>query len=179
MSAKKKTVKKVEKTEKVDVKPFDYKTWILVLFAVAALIVVIMAILKFTQNEKIDSSYFHDDDKKIVLTMDAENADLDDSKWEPEITHMVYYYDGNKITSARAFYEYETEAEAEEANKNLGLGEFADGKKVNGRFVVFDVNKSRYENLTVEKLRKNVELLKEINALILNYDKRSDEDEDE
>lgn len=151
-------------------KPFDYKTTIWVGLLLVALIVVVMMILKFNQNEKIDSSYFHDDDKKIVLTMDRDNATLDDSEFEPEITHVVYYYEGDKIVSARAFYEYDTEAEAEEANKNLELGEFADSKKINGRFVVFDINNSQYQNLTVTELRKNIELLKQIDALILDYD---------
>lgn len=182
MSGKKKTAKKVkkvketekivkiDKAEKTREKPFDYKTWIWVLLAVAALIVVVIAIIQFSQNEKFDSSYFHDDDKKIVLTMDAETAELDDSEWEPEITHVVYYYNGDKIINARVFYEYENEADAEEANKNLTLGEFATGKKISGRFVVFDVNPAQYDSLTVEQLRENVELLKEIDALVLDYD---------
>ena len=156
--------------KKTEVKPFDYKTWIWVLLAIAALILVIIAIVKFNQNEKFESSYFHSDDKKIVLTMNRDNAELDDSEWEPEITHVVYYYDGDKINSARAFYEYKTEAEAEEANKHLGLGEFATGKKIGGRFVVFDVDKAQFENLTVSQLRESIELLKQIDALILDYD---------
>ena len=151
-------------------KPFDYKTTIWVGLLLVALIIVVMMILKFNQNEKIDSSYFHSDDKKIVLTMDRDNATLDDSDYEPDITHVVYYYEGDKITSVKAFYEYRTDAEAEEANKNLGLGEFADGKKINGRFIVFDLNKSQYENLTVSELQQNIELLKQIDALILDYD---------
>ena len=151
-------------------KPFDYKTTIWVGLALVALIIVIMMILKFNQNETIDSSYFHDADGKIVLSMDKEMSALDDSEWEADVTHVVYYYDGNKIIAARAFYEYATEAEAEEANKHLSLGEFADGKKINGRFIVFDINKSQYEDMTVEDLKESRELLKEIDALILDYD---------
>ncbi|MBQ6409677.1 hypothetical protein IJI18_00260 [Candidatus Saccharibacteria bacterium] len=181
----KKRTKKVEKSEKVELpkkvervgsRPFDYKTWIWVLLAVAALILVIIAIVNFSQNEKFDSSYFHDDDKKIVLTMNAKNAELDNSDWEPEITHVVYYYDNNKIVNARVFYEYKTDAEAEEAYKNLALGEFATSKKISGRFVVFDVNKMQYENLTVQELRENIESLKGIGVLVLDYDQPKTDD---
>ena len=160
---------KVAKTTKSVAKPFDYKTTIWVGLALVALIIVIMMILKFNQNEKIDSSYFHDADGKIVLSMDKEISALDDSEWEADVTHMVYYYEGDKIIAARAFYEYATEAEAEEAYKHLDLGTYANGKKINGKFIVFDVNKSQYENMTVEDLKASRELLKEIDALILDY----------
>lgn len=167
---KKKASKNSKKTTEKVVKPFDYKTTIWVGLALVALILVVMAILKFNQNEKIDSSYFHDDDGKIVLTMDKEMSALDDSEWESDVTHVVYYYDGNKIIAARAFYEYATEAEAEEAYKHLDLGTYSSNKKISGRFVIFDVNKAQYENMTVEDLKESRELLKEINALILDYD---------
>ena len=160
---------KVAKPAKSAAKPFDYKTTIWVGLALVALIIVIMMILKFNQNEKIDSSYFHDEEGKMVLSMDKEISALDDSEWEADVTHVVYYYEGDKIIAARAFYEYATEAEAEEAYKHLDLGNYANGKKINGRFIVFDVNKAQYENMTVEDLKVSRELLKEIDALILDY----------
>ena len=150
-------------------KKFDSKTWIYVGLLIVALVLVIVAIVNFSQNEKFDSGYFHDDDSKIVLTMDRNTAALDDSIYEPNITHIVYYYDGNKITGVRAFYEYSTEEEAKTAYAHLGLGDYADGKKLSGRFIVFNVKSMQYENLTVEDLKKNVELLKGIDALILDY----------
>lgn len=172
MGTKKKIIRKktaTKKTTKV-VKPFDYKTTIWVGLALVGLIIVIMMILKFNQNEKIDSSYFHDSDGKMVLSMDKEISALDDSEWEADVTHMVYYYEGNKIVAARAFYEYATDAEAEEAYKHLDLGAYSTNKKISGRFIVFDVNKAQYENLTVDDLKESRELLKEIDALILDYD---------
>lgn len=160
--------KKSAKSKKVN-KPFDYKTTIWVGLALVALMIVVMAILQFNQNEKFDSSYFHDADGKIVLTMNKEMSALDDSEWESDVSHVVYYYEGNKIVGARVFCEYATEAEAEEAYKHLDLGAYATGKKINGKFIVFDVNKSQYENMTVEDLKASRELLKEIDALILDY----------
>ncbi len=148
----------------------DHKTWIMVGFAIIALVFVIIAIVKFTKNEKYDSAYFHDDEGKIVLTMDKEAAALDDSKYEPNITHIVYYYRDGVVDNVKAFYEYATEKEAEKAYPNLGLGDFADSKYRSGRFVIFQVKKSNYENLTVESLKADIENLKGINALILDYE---------
>ena len=130
--------KKVVNENARKAKPFDYKTTIWIGLFLVAFVIVVMAILKFNQNESFDSSYFHDADGKIVLSMSREMSALDDSEWESDVTHVVYYYEGDKIITARAFYEYATEAEAEEAYKHLNLGEFADSKKINGKFETFD-----------------------------------------
>lgn len=171
---KEKVKKEKAKNDKVKrVRQLDYKTWILAGLALVGFIIVVMMILKFNQNEDIDSSYFHDTDDKIVLTMNRDNSELDNSDFEPMITHVVYYHDGNKITNVRAFYEYGSEATAREALEHLELGDFADNKKLNGRFVIFQVKKSQYEDLTVEDLKRDVELLKEIDALVLDYNENT------
>lgn len=152
------------------VKEIDHKTWIWVCLSIIALVFVIIAIVNFSQNESYDSSYFHDGDGRIVLTMDRDSASLDDSIYEPNITHIVYYYEGDNITGVKAFYEYATEAEAKTAYAHLGLGSFADSKRLSGRFIVFNVKRAMYENVTVEFLKNDRELLKDIDALILDYD---------
>ena len=154
-------------------KSFDKKTLIWMILAVIAFVIVVVAIVITNLPEKIDSSYFHDDDKKIVLTMDKEMSALDDSPYESGIVHVVYYYDGDKITNVRAFYEYPDEEMAKIAMLNLKTGDFATSMKLNGRFVIFQINKSQYENMTVEMLKENIELLKEIDALILDYDENT------
>lgn len=151
-------------------KRIDYRTWIWVGFAIIAFLLVVWAIVGLSQNEKIESSYFASDNKKIVLTMNRDMAALDDSEYEPEITHVVYYIDGDKITGVRAFYEYPNEQTAKNANEHLTLGEFATAKALNGRFVIFQVNEDQYKNMTVTELKENIELLKEIDALVLDYD---------
>ena len=157
--------------KKAEKKQIDYKTWILVGFATVALVIVIGLILNFTQNEKFDSGYFHDTNGKIVLTMTKDKSALENSIYESNITHVVYYYDGNKnIVNARAFYEYKDEEEAKAAYPHLGLGEFADSKKMSGKFVVFQVKKELYTDLTVDKVEESRGLLKEIEALVLDYD---------
>lgn len=161
--------KTVDKTAR-KARKFNYKTWTLVGVAAIALVVVIVAIVQFGRTEKIESEYFRNSNDKIVITMDKEMAALDDSEYEPYITHVVYYYENDKITDLKAFYEYPDEKTAREAYENLGLGEFADGKRLNGRFVVFQVKRAQYDGVSVEELRQDIEAMKEIGALILDYE---------
>lgn len=151
----------------------DRRTWVLVAFAAVALILVIIAIINFTKRETYDSSYFHDAEGRIVLTMDRDTAALDDSIYEPNITHIVYYYEGNSVTNVKAFYEYLTEDEAKIAYEHLDLGTFAVSKSLNGRFIVFEINRAMYKDLTVETLKSDVESMKSIDGLILDYNENT------
>lgn len=151
-------------------KKIDIKTWVLVGCAVVALVIVIAVILAFNQSEKIDSSYFKDSDGKIVVTLDKEMAALDDSIYEGDVVHTVYYYDGDKITNARLFYEYYSEDDAKKAYEKLEPNAYLEDKKLNGKFIMFKVNKVLYEDTTVTELKETIEQLEEIDALILDYD---------
>lgn len=153
-------------------KKFDFKTWFLVGCSVIALTIVIVAFILLNQTENVDSSFFHDDDTKVVLTMSKKVAALDDSEWEPDITHVVYFHDGQKISSSKAYYEYKNEEQAKEAFDNLSLGEFATGKKRSGRFVIFTVKSDLFAELTLDALLDRREKLKDIHALILDYDSK-------
>ena len=160
-------------SKKKDFKGIDKKTWILMALATVAFVIVVVVIVIVSRPEKIDSGYFHDDENKIVLTMSGDMSALDDSPYESGVVHVVYYYNGDKIASARVFYEYPDEEMAKIAFSKLEPGEYANNKKLNGKYVIFDLNKTQYEDLTVEELRQNIELLKLINALILDYDENT------
>lgn len=165
-----KDVKRTKKTRVKKLGNFDYKTWGFVAVAVVALVIVIALILKFGSGEKIESAYFHDGEGKIVLTMDKETAALESSEYEPPITHVVYYHNNNRITEVRAFFEYTDEKFAKEAYDNLELGGFADSKRQSGRFLIFQVKRSYFEDLTLDELKEDVETMKGLGALILDYD---------
>lgn len=160
-------------SRKKDLARIDKKTWILMALATVAFIIVVIIIVIMNRPEKIDSSYFHDDNSKIVITMSGDMSALDDSPYESGVVHVVYYYNGDKIINARAFYEYPDEEMAKIAMEKLQVGEYATNKKMSGKFVIFDLNKTQYEDLTVSELKENIELLKAINALILDYDENT------
>lgn len=151
----------------------NQKTLIMMGLSFVALVIVIIAILMVSFNKPIDSSFFHDSENKIVLTMDKDSASIEGSAYEPYITHMVYYHDGTNITGLEAYYEYESEEVAKAVYDHLEPNGFDDAKYRRGRFVVFKVNKSKYEGATVEEIRREIELLKQIDALILDYDENT------
>ena len=165
--------KKKDAGEKPAVRKADRKTLIGVIAAVVALILVVIMIVILSLPEKFDSKYFHDTNNKIVLTMDNETSALDDSPYEASIIHLVYYHDGTKVNNMRVFYEYPDEDMAMTAIAELKMGDFAESRKLNGRFIVYQAAKSQYEGMTVEDVKNKVEQLKELDALILEYDENT------
>lgn len=134
--------------------------------AIVALVCVIVAIVNINQVEPIDDDYFTDSDTKIVATMDADTAGYDDTDWEPPITRIVYYVDGEgKIENMRIFYEYEDEETAREAIKNVDGSRFAVGKKLNGRYIIFQAKDSQYKGLTADELKRNLESMRDAEAI--------------
>ena len=149
------------------------KTLIMMGASFVVLVVVVILIVTIFWNKPVDSCFFHDSDDKIVITMDKETASIEGSAFEPYITHMVYYHDGKNITGLEAYYEYESEDVAKAVYDYLKPNGFADSKYRNGRFVVFKVNKSKYEGVTVDEIKDELERLKQIDAVILDYDENT------
>ncbi|MDO4526617.1 MAG: hypothetical protein Q4B87_00810 [Candidatus Saccharibacteria bacterium] len=152
---------------------FDLKTWVLVGCAVVALVAVVAIIVGFNFREKYTSDYFHDADGRFVVTMDYKTAALENGPYEPFITHVVYYYDGEKITDAKAFYEYANNQDATEAYNKMAVGEYFDGISLNDRFVVLSIKKTQYEGVTLADLKASRDQLKGIDAVILDYDDKT------
>ena len=73
---------------------------------------------------RLNSSYFKSDGMKLVLSMNKDIASFDDSDYEADITHVVYYYTGNTINNVRVFFAYDTKNEARTAYNNISM----DGK---------------------------------------------------
>ena len=151
----------------------DYKTWILVGCAIVALVAVIAVIIGFNFREKYTSDFFHDADDKFVVTMDYETAALENGPYEPFITHVVYYYNGENITDAKAFYEYANAKDAAEAFDKISVSDYFESKSLNDRFIVLQIKKAQYQDTTLADLKESRELLKDIDAVILDYDDKT------
>ena len=160
---------KKKSAKKNDAKKFN-KTYVIFGILAAIIVILVVVIVAINLNPKIESSYFHTTDGKIVLTMEDEMFAPDESEWEAPIVHVVYYYGGEKVSGVKIFYEYENEATAKEAYENLEISEFAEGKSLNGRFIVMVARKEFYEDVLVSELKENVEVLEQSGALILDYD---------
>ena len=116
----------------------------LIITGVFLLVAVMVGIgMNLQAINKLDNSYFKSDAMKLVLSMDRDIASFEDGEYEPDITHVVYYYTGNTINNVRIFFAYDT--------KNWALK-----KKLHGKYVVFELDSSQYNQLTTEMVKEGI-----------------------
>ena len=107
---------------------------------------------------RVNSSYFKSDGIKLVLSMNKDIASFDDSDYEADITHVVYYYTGNTINNVRVFFAYDTRDEARIAYDNISMDgkDWALKKMLQGKYVIFELDSDQYSVLTTEKVKDNI-----------------------
>lgn len=140
----------------------DRKRIILSVAAVAVAIVAIVVGVIVSQEVNLDENYFKSDDTKLVMSLNKATAAFEEGEYEPEVTHLVYYYNGDSITGARVYFEYADEEDAKEANNNINMKnkDWTNVKKQNGKYIIFEVLKSKYDGLTTEMVRQNIESMR-------------------
>ena len=139
---------------------FIKKNQKIVIVAAVALVIVIIVAISASNSfyESIDDDYFVSDGSKLVLTLPKKSASFETSEYEPDITHVVYYYSGDDIISARVFYAYNSEEEAREADKNIKSDDkdWITGRKLNGKYIIFNTNSDFISGLTASFVKKAV-----------------------
>lgn len=132
---------------------------ILTIVAVVAAVIVTALAVILSLPRPISDDYFVNDDTKLVLKLDASQAAYQTGEYEPGTTYVVYYYDGEKITNARIYFKYDSDAEAREANQHISLDDkvWAYEKQLNGKYIVFNLVRDQYANLTTEYVRGIIE----------------------
>lgn len=135
---------------------------------VAVLLLAVVMALTLGGNRAVDESIFEPGDNRLVISMNAETASFEDGEYEPEVTRIVYYHNGKNITKMEIYFEYETEDAAKEANDNIVLAqkEWATGKSLKGRFIVFDVASGQYRGLTVEQMEETIDNMRAAGTLL-------------
>jgi hypothetical protein len=154
---------------------------IVIVAAVALIIVIIVAISASNSfYESIDDDYFVSDGSKLVLTLPKKTASFETSEYEPDITHVVYYYSGDDITSARVFFAYNSEEEAREADKNIKSDDkdWMTGRKLNGKYIIFNTNSDFISGLTASFVKKAVGFDEDADSEDTDSEEANDEDTD-
>lgn len=143
------------------------KNMIITLAVVVVTVVAIVIGVIVSQEPALDDDYFVSDETKLVMSLNRDVAAFEEGTYEPEVTHLVYYYTGDEVTGMRIYFEYFTEAEAEVAFNNISMKDknFATTKRRNGRYVVFDAVRARYEGMTVEQVEKNISSMRAAGGL--------------
>ncbi|MBQ6461466.1 hypothetical protein IJJ36_03515 [Candidatus Saccharibacteria bacterium] len=155
----------------------------LIICICAAVVVVVIAIIAIVFATKgsapIDDSYFVSDDSKYVISLTSDNLDYEDdeyAEYAPLVSHVVYYYSGDKITGMKTYHEYENADAAKEAYDALKASGELDGADVslNGKYFVITNDSSEYEDLTASDVQEQIELME----MFQNMDSDDIEDEE-
>ena len=127
-----------------------------------ALIIIVSIILLITQNKPLDDSYFVSDNTKYVLTLGENDVSMNDEKYNPIKTHLVYRYSGEDITDLKAYYQYQDKEAAKAAydyfKSNTEDGTFKD-ITINGNYVILTAIDSEYDNLTASDVKGQIEYI--------------------
>ena len=143
--------------------------------AVVVVIIIIVAIVLGARGGGLNDSYFVSDGSKYVLNLDADDIAFDEEEYAPIKTHLVYTYEGDKVTSLKAYYEYET-AEAAQAAYSYINETQADAYKsitVDGKYVVLEANEEDYADVSPDDVKQQIEFMEALKDMDLS------EDEDE
>lgn len=139
---------------------------------VAVILLAVVLALTLGGNRPVDETIFETGDNRLVVSMNADMASFEDGEYEPEITRIVYYHNGKNITNMEIYFEYQTEDKAKEAYGNISLEgkDWATGKNLNGRFIIFDVAPGQYGGLTVEQMEGTIENMRAAGTLLEGTD---------
>lgn len=146
--------------------------WKIILAAVAVVVVIVIVavVAGFAWRESYEDGYFVSDETKLVLGMDDAVAALEEGEYEPEVTYMVYYYDGDTINGMKVFFKYEDANAAKVAEENIDLSDkkWATDKSLSGKYVVFGVKEDQYKELKASYVRKMIDDMREAGTLYEN-----------
>lgn len=103
-----------------------------------------------------------DNNKEISLYSDKTKIVFDNNGYYK----MVYYYEGDKITGIKHYYDLETEEKATEKlvkdKEDLKYNITIKSITQEGRYVIYTMAESEYKDLTVEKVKTDYSYLTEV-----------------
>ncbi|MBR3228738.1 hypothetical protein IKF67_00655 [Candidatus Saccharibacteria bacterium] len=149
--------------------------------AVVVVIIIIVAIVLGARGGGLNDSYFVSDGSKYVLNLDADDMSFDDEEYAPVKTHLVYTYEGDKVTSLKAYYEYENAEDAQAAYNYIKETQ-ADAYKsisIDGKYVILEANEEDYADTTPDDVKQQIEFMEALKDLDLTDDEDETETEDE
>lgn len=134
---------------------------IIVSLVLLVAVIIVSILLKNYGRETLNDSYFVSDANKIVMTLDgADVAPIEDDTTDiPIKVHTVYYYVGDSITGAKVFYEYDNTDAAKAVYEKTSIEnkDWATGKSLDGKYVIFQYDSNLVKAFTPEQIRESVE----------------------
>ena len=142
----------------------DNKNLIIGICAAVVVVVAIIITVVLVSNNTLNDSYFVSDDTKYVFTLDSEEGTAEEGEVSPLKTHLVYTYEGDKITSLKSYYVFADANAAKTAfdkMKEAG-GEEANGIELNGKYIIISAEEDDYKNLTAADVKQQIEFMESL-----------------
>lgn len=145
--------------------------------AVVLVVVIIVTIVLVVNNNSLNDSYFVSDDTKYVLTIENDESSEGDEA-TPVKSHIVYTYEGDKITSMKSYSEFADEATAKKAFDAMieAGGEEAKGIELKGKYIIATAEEDVYKDLTANDVKQQIEFMESLKNM--NLDDNSDTEEE-
>ena len=148
---------------------------------VVALIVAVVLVVLFVVKPGgigggLSDAYFVSDGTKYVITLDAEQASFDEEEYAPNKTHMVYYYEGEKVSNMSVFYEYSDDALAKLAYDHIDEDAKTEAEdiKLRGKYIEIVMKKESFVDTTVEEVKQQIEFMEMLRNM--NYESGMSDD---
>lgn len=135
--------------------------------AVVFVILTIVIAVGLSDSRPVDETFFEPGDNKLVMSIGSNIASFEDSEYEPEITRIVYDHNGKDITGMKIYFEYDTIEDARNAYENISVDDkdWANNKRISGKYIVFNAKPDQYEGFSVEEMEKIINGMEAAGAL--------------
>ena len=153
----------------------DNKNLIIGICAAVVVVFAIVITVVVVSNNTLNDNYFVSDGTKYVFTLDSEESDLASDDLTPLKTHLVYTYEGDKVTGMKSYYVYADANAAKTAfdkMKEAG-GEEAKGIELNGKYIIITAEEEVYKDLTASDVKQQIEFMESLK----NVDNKDSEDQ--
>ena len=156
--------------EKANASKKDNKNLIIgICAAVVVVVIIVISVVLATRGGGLSDDYFVSDGTKYVLTIESDGTDEED-KTAPLKTHLVYTYEGDKVTSMKSYYVYadaDAAKAAFDAMKAAG-GEEAQGIELNGKYIIMTAEEDVYKDLTTNDVKQQIEFMEMLKNMDAN-----------
>ena len=133
---------------------------------VALVAVGVVFVINKAKGEPIDDSYFVTDDTKVSINMEPTKVDRNSLNSANSLsqTHIVYEYDGDKVTGLKTYFEYSNHETAKKAYESLKNQPEFEGATVQDRFIIVTAKPESFQGLTASDVKQQEEAIRQFQA---------------
>ena len=143
------------------------------IISVVAICVIIVVIVLSLNKGAVSDDYFVSDDTKSVISLSSSTTESGGGASVK--THVVYTYDGDKVTSLKTYFEYPSEEAAAAALESYKSQPEFKNVEQNGKYIIVTSDSSEYEGLTADDVKQQAAAIEKMQ----NANKQTEENKEE